>query len=104
MFARHSRKDWTSWGDESADEVTPRGGAQRGYGGGEIDRSAPPTLEPHERMSEEVADAVADTLRAFYESGQSLRELCGVTGYSMARVRSLLQRAGADLRPRGGSH
>lgn len=104
MFARHSRKDWTSWGDESADDVTPRGGTHRGYGGGEIDRPTAPPLEPHERMSDDVANAVASTLRGFYESGQSLRDLCAATGYSMQRVRSLLMRAGADLRPRGGSH
>lgn len=104
MFARHARKGWTSWGDESGEDVAPRGEAHRGYGGGEIDRAAPPVLEPHERMRDDVAEAVGDTLRAFYESGQSLRDLVGVTGYSMQRVRSLLLRAGADLRPRGGSH
>lgn len=104
MFARHARPGWSLFGDESDEEVEPRGTAHRGYAGGEIDRTAAPLLEPHERLTDDVADAVGGTLRAFYENGQSLRDLVGVTGYSMQRVRSLLIRAGADLRPRGGSH
>ncbi|MFN3949139.1 MT-A70 family methyltransferase [Microbacterium sp.] len=104
MFARHARPGWSLFGDESDETIEPRGAAHRGYGGGAIERPAAPTLEPHERMSEDVADAVGETLRAFYESGQSLRDLVGVTGYSLQRVRSLLIRAGVDLRPRGGSH
>jgi N6-adenosine-specific RNA methylase IME4 len=104
MFARHARPGWSLFGDESDENVEPRGAAHRGYSGGEIERPTAPVLEPHERMSDDVADAVGETLRAFYESGQSLRDLVGVTGYSLQRVRSLLIRAGADLRPRGGSH
>ncbi len=103
MFARHGRQNWTSWGDESSDDVIPRGSAHRGYEGGDIERPVTPALAPHARMEDSAADAVAETLRKFYDSGQSLRDLCEVTGYSMQRVRSLLIRAGADLRPRGGS-
>jgi N6-adenosine-specific RNA methylase IME4 len=32
LFARHARPGWSVWGDEAAEEVTPRGTAQRGYG------------------------------------------------------------------------
>lgn len=104
MFARHARPGWSLFGDESDEDIEPRGVGHRGYTGGEIERPTAPVLEPHERISDDVADAVGETLRAFYENGQSLRDLVGVTGYSLQRVRSLLLRAGADLRPRGGSH
>ena len=34
MFARHPREGWTLWGDESDEEVTPRGKVHKGYAGG----------------------------------------------------------------------
>ena len=37
LFARHPRKGWTVWGDESLDDVAPRGRVHRGYAGGPID-------------------------------------------------------------------
>lgn len=36
LFARHPREGWEVWGDESPEDVAPRGGARRGYGGGPI--------------------------------------------------------------------
>ena len=39
MFARHPRPGWSVFGDESADEIEPRGREQRGYGGGDFDRN-----------------------------------------------------------------
>ena len=36
MFARYGRPGWVAWGDESADDVTPRGSVHKGYAGGEI--------------------------------------------------------------------
>lgn len=34
MFARHPREGWSVWGDESAEDVVPRGKTYRGYAGG----------------------------------------------------------------------
>lgn len=101
MFSRHARKGWTLWGDEADEEVEPRGKAHRGYGGGEIKA---PAVARYERLDGEVAEALGAQLRAFYESGLSIRDLQKTTGYSIQRVRGLLERAGADLRPRGGAH
>ena len=36
LFARHPRDGWTLWGDESLEQVTPRGQTHRGYSGGPI--------------------------------------------------------------------
>ena len=36
LFARHARPGWTVWGDESSDDVTPRGAVHKGYEGGAI--------------------------------------------------------------------
>ena len=101
MFSRHARKGWTLWGDESDEELEPRGKTHRGYGGGAIEA---PAVARYERLDGEVAEALGAQLRAFYESGLSIRDLQKTTGYSIQRVRGLLERAGADLRPRGGAH
>lgn len=37
LFARHPRKGWSVWGDESLEEVEPRGKVHRGYAGGHIE-------------------------------------------------------------------
>lgn len=101
MFSRHPRDGWTLWGDEADEDLEPRGKAHRGYGGGDIEA---PTVARYERLDGEVADALGTQLRTFYESGLSIRDLQKTTGYSIQRVRGLLERAGADLRPRGGAH
>jgi N6-adenosine-specific RNA methylase IME4 len=101
MFSRHARKGWALWGDEADEELEPRGKTHRGYGGGEIEA---PTVARYERLDGEVAEALGAQLRAFYETGLSIRDLQKTTGYSIQRVRGLLERAGADLRPRGGAH
>ncbi|WP_241842941.1 MT-A70 family methyltransferase [Agromyces albus] len=101
MFSRHARKGWILWGDEADEELEPRGRVHRGYGGGEIEA---PAVARYERLDGEVAEALGQQLRAFYESGLSIRDLQKTTGYSIQRVRGLLERAGADLRPRGGAH
>ena len=36
LFARYPRDGWTAWGDESDEEVAPRGRVHRGYAGGPI--------------------------------------------------------------------
>jgi N6-adenosine-specific RNA methylase IME4 len=108
MFARRPQPGWSAYGDEAADDVQPRGREQRGYSGGEIERTwqpkDAPALAPHQRLDSAVTDELAKVARVLYESGQSIRDIAESTGYSIQRVRTLLQHAGADLRPRGGSH
>lgn len=97
LFARHHRPGWTVWGDESADDVAPRGAIHKGYGGGAIF----PLLLPNSRISDERADALALTLGRMYQQGRSVRDLVTDTGYSIQRVRALLKRAETTMRPRG---
>ncbi|WP_354533852.1 MT-A70 family methyltransferase [Ralstonia sp. 1138] len=97
MFARHARPGWSVWGDESADEVIPRGVVHKGYEGGEI----LPRLAPNEHVSKDRAEAIGDRLRALYEQGRSIRQLSDGSGYSIQRVRSLLQAAETTMHPRG---
>ncbi|MBA4783535.1 MAG: DNA methyltransferase [Rhizobiales bacterium] len=97
MFARHPQKGWTSWGDEASDEVAPRGTAHKGYGGGEI----LPPLTSNEHVPEPIALALGREIRTRYEEGASIRELAQESGYSIQRVRSLLNLAETILRPRG---
>lgn len=97
LFARHARPGWTAWGDESSDDVTPRGAVRKGYEGGAI---LPPLL-PNEHLNQARADAIGQGLRVRYEMGFSVRQLADETGYSIQRIRSLLSAAGALMRPRG---
>jgi N6-adenosine-specific RNA methylase IME4 len=97
MFARHARPGWSAWGDESSDEVTPRGVVHKGYEGGAI----LPQLTPNEHVSKDRADAIGVKLRRLYEQGHSVRQLADETGYSIQRVRALLKAAETSMRPRG---
>ena len=99
MFARYARPGWTVWGNESGDEIEPQGKAQKGYSGGEIDRL--PILEPNERMNEWLSARVGEILAEEYAKGASVQELVTQSGYSIARVRTLLSRSGVSLRGRG---
>lgn len=103
LFARHPRSGWTVWGDESADEVVPRGLVHKGYEGGPI----MPDLYPNEHIEAERALAIGAKLRASYIDGKSVRDLAEETGYSIQRIRALLQAAQTPMRSRGrptGSH
>lgn len=99
LFARYAREGWSAWGNESDEDVAPRGQAHKGYAGGALD--SVPFIEPHERMSEWLANRIARVLADEYKAGRSIRQLAGDTGYSIARVRSLLDRADVDKRQRG---
>lgn len=99
MFARYAREGWTAWGNEAAAEVDPKGKVHRGYTGGALDQI--PLIQPHERMSEWLANRIGNVLLSEYTNGRSIRELATDTGYSIARVRSLLERGGVDFRQRG---
>ena len=99
LFARYARPGWDAWGNESAEDIEPRGRGHRGYGGGSIDQF--PRLEPYDRLPEWLANRVADAMASEYMDGRSIRELADESGYTIARVRALLERTGVDLRPRG---
>jgi N6-adenosine-specific RNA methylase IME4 len=97
LFARHAKPGWTVWGDESTDDTVPRGVVHKGYEGGQI---LPPLL-PHEHVDRGRAEAMGERLRALYQAGSSVRQLAEEAGYSIQRVRSLLQGAETPMRRRG---
>jgi N6-adenosine-specific RNA methylase IME4 len=98
LFVRHPRDGWTTWGEESDEDVTPRGRVHRGYAGGPI---LTPVLAPHQRLSPALQKSLGNALRAEYEQGTSIRDLTAQTGYSIGRVRTLLAGAGTTFRERG---
>ncbi len=98
MFARYARPGWSVWGNESDEEITPRGKAQRGYAGGDID--SPPHLETNEQMSDWLLERVARILADEYAKGASVQQISTQSGYSTTRVHSLLAKAGVELRER----
>jgi len=99
MFARYAQEGWTAWGDESDEEVKPRGDAHRGYAGGELEKV--PHLDPHVRIPGELATRMGALLREQYDAGQSIRQIGAATGFSITRVRTLLELSGGELRARG---
>lgn len=99
MFARYAREGWSAWGNESDASVEPQGKVHRGYAGGALDDV--PAVEPHERMPEWLSGRISSILADEYAAGRSIRELSRDTGYTIARVRSLLERAEVDYRQRG---
>ena len=98
MFARHPRPGWSAWGDESPEDVQPRGHVHRGYAGGPL---RVPHIDQHVRVPDQAAGAIGEALRRRYEDGASIRQLSEESGYSIARVRGLLARAQTPIRPRG---
>jgi len=102
LFARYPQEGWVVWGDEAAETVEPRGRTHRGYDGGEIARLVQlPVLEPHERLGSATMRRIGEVLREQYESGSSIREIAADSGYSITRVRALLENAGTEFRGRG---
>ena len=99
MFARYAQPGWSVWGNESDEEITPQGKAQRGYAGGDIDPL--PDLEPNEQMSDWLSNRVARILADEYAKGASVQQISTQSGYSITRVRSLLVKGGVELRGRG---
>lgn len=97
LFARHQRPGWTVWGDESAEDVTPRGIVHKGYAGGAFF----PELSPNEHLQIDRAQEIGNEMKSLYLSGHSVRKLAEDHGYSIQRVRSLLNAAGTVMRPRG---
>lgn len=97
MFARYPRPGWSVWGDESSENIVPKGTVHRGYQGGPI----LPELRPYDRLDEDHTKEIGNTLKSRYENGESVRDLAADTGYSISRIRALLEAVGTELRPRG---
>ncbi len=99
MFARHPHEGWTVWGNEAAEDIVPRGTAHKGYEGGPI----LPSLFPNEQIDHNRAKALGSELKKLYQHGRSVRDLAEESGYSIQRVRTLLESANTKMRPRGRS-
>ncbi|WP_411800959.1 MT-A70 family methyltransferase [Arthrobacter koreensis] len=99
MFARHPQPGWTLWGDEADESIEPRGKVHKGYEGGPIDV---PLIGPHERIKPSEMMLIGRELRRRYEAGSSIRDLANETGYSIQRVRALLEKTDTRIRRRGG--
>lgn len=99
MFARYARPGWTAWGNESDAKVEPKGRSHRGYAGGVIETF--PSLEPNERLSPWLSDRLSRILVEEYEAGASIDQLAEESGYSIQRIRGLLEAGGVTLRGRG---
>lgn len=97
MFARYPRSGWSVWGDESSEDVTPKGVVHKGYSGGAI----LPELSPYDRLGLDQIEKIGIALKAQYSEGKSVREIAAETGYSIARVRALLESSNTQFRPRG---
>ena len=61
-----------------------------------------PKLQRGQRLSAKDREQVGQDLLREYDAGASIRQLCARTGYSIGRVRRLLEDAGVAFRPRGG--
>lgn len=98
LFSRHPQPGWSGWGDEAGQDVVPRGRVHKGYGGGAIEV---PAVTKHVRLDPATRERVGKEMRILYESGKSIREIVDETGYSITRVRRLLQNAGTTFRTQG---
>jgi hypothetical protein len=63
-----------------------------------------PELRRGQRVTGTDREKLAEQLRAEYEAGRSIRQLCAEHGYSIGRVRRLLADAGVAFRSRGGAN
>jgi hypothetical protein len=62
-----------------------------------------PALPRGKRLRDKERSDVAAELLRRYNGGKSIREICSETGYSIGRVRRLLEEAGVAFRRRGGA-
>ena len=62
-----------------------------------------PDLSRNQRVTGSERAKLGSELLKRYEKGQSIREICSDTGYSIGRVRRLLVDAGVEFRGRGGT-
>ena len=63
-----------------------------------------PDLARNQRVTGSERTKLSNELLKRYQKGQSIREICSETGYSIGRVRRLLVDAGVEFRGRGGAH
>lgn len=98
MFARYPNPGWMVWGDESDEQIEPRGQIHKGYAGGALDV---PQLKKHARVPESTAGYLGTQLGLEYGSGKSIRDIALETGYSIGRIRSLLHKVDTPIRSRG---
>jgi DNA-directed RNA polymerase specialized sigma24 family protein len=63
-----------------------------------------PDLARNQRVTGPEREKLSSELLKRYQRGQSIREICSETGYSIGRVRRLLVDAGVEFRGRGGTH
>jgi DNA-directed RNA polymerase specialized sigma24 family protein len=61
-----------------------------------------PELRRGQRLPDDQRAKIGAELLKRYESGRSVRQICAETGYSIGRVRRLLEDAGVTFRSRGG--
>jgi hypothetical protein len=61
-----------------------------------------PKMDKSKRMPDGLRREVGEQLVAAYDEGASIRALCAETGYSIGRVRRLMEEAGVTYRSRGG--
>jgi hypothetical protein len=62
-----------------------------------------PKFSQGQRVSPQEQERLGRLLVREYEAGKSIRELCAQTGYSIGRMRRLLQAGGVQFRRRGGA-
>ena len=62
-----------------------------------------PQLRRGQRLGGDQRQRLGAQLLAEYEAGASIRQLCAKHGYSIGRVRRLLEEAGVSFRSRGGA-
>ena len=61
-----------------------------------------PKMDRSKRMPDALRREVGERLVTAYNNGASIRELCAETGYSIGRVRRLMDETGVTYRSRGG--
>jgi hypothetical protein len=62
-----------------------------------------PTIERNRRLAGSERGRIGAQLLREYDAGRSIRQICADSGYSIGRVRRLLQEAGVEFRSRGGA-
>lgn len=62
-----------------------------------------PELSRGQRLPDKERARIGALLLSEYQKGKSIRELCTETGYSIGRVRRMLEEAGVEFRSRGGA-
>jgi N6-adenosine-specific RNA methylase IME4 len=98
LFARYPQPGWHVWGEESDVETVPRGKVHSGYRGADVDV---PHLETRERLTKEQSLKLSADFKKRYLAGDSIRDIAEASGYSIGRVRRLLQLAETPIRKKG---